>query len=253
MVKDPGKLRLWRIAELVYKQTDETHMLSAAQINRILSEQYGLSSNARTIQEDIRFLREAGMGIETVRSTQNRYYVSHRLFELPELQLLIDAVESSRFVTEKKSKALTDKLLTLTSVGGVEQLRHHFVTTPDRKPENEQIYYIADTVSRAFRLKKKIRFQYYQYDAYKNKVLKRDGEPQKRFPCSIDLILEEDAVPPPEGFSPRWHPPREKERFCAQGRMLFLSLYEASTRKPTRKMLYERCHEMIDLVMAKLS
>ena len=57
----------------------------------------------------------------------------------------------------------------------------------------------------------------------------------------------------PEGFSARWHPPREKERFCAQGRMLFLSLYEASTRKPTRKMLYERCHEMIDLIMAALS
>jgi len=60
-------------------------------------------------------------------------------------------------------------------------------------------------------------------------------------------------VLPPEGFSPRWHPPREKERFCAQGRMLFLSLYEASTRKPTRKMLYERRHAMIDFVMAKLS
>ena len=57
----------------------------------------------------------------------------------------------------------------------------------------------------------------------------------------------------PEGFSARWHPPREKERFCAQGRMLFLSLYEASTRKPTRKMLYARCHEMIDLVVATLS
>ena len=56
----------------------------------------------------------------------------------------------------------------------------------------------------------------------------------------------------PEGFGPRWHPPREKERFCAQGRMLFLSLYEADTKKPTKKMLYERCHEMIDLVCEKL-
>ena len=55
----------------------------------------------------------------------------------------------------------------------------------------------------------------------------------------------------PEGFGPRWHPPREKERFCAQGRMLFLSLYEADTKKPTRKMLYDRCHEMIDLVCEK--
>ena len=56
----------------------------------------------------------------------------------------------------------------------------------------------------------------------------------------------------PEGFGPRWHPPREKERFCAQGRMLFLSLYAADTHKPTKKMLYDRCHEMIDLVCEKL-
>lgn len=56
----------------------------------------------------------------------------------------------------------------------------------------------------------------------------------------------------PEGFGPRWHPPREKERFCAQGRMLFLSLYEADTHKPTKKMLYDRCHEMIDLAIGAL-
>ena len=231
MVKNPGKQRLWRIAELLYEQTDETHMLSAAQINRILNEKYGLSSDARTIHEDIRFLTEVGMCIETVRSTQNRYYVSHRLFELPELQLLIDAVGSSRFVTEKKSKALTDKLLTLASVGGADQLRHHFVTTPDRKPQNEQIYYIADTVSRAIMLKKKIRFQYYQYDARKKKQLKHDGEPYVFSPYSLvwngdfyymigwcdthggigsyrleriyktPTILEENAVKAPKDFS----------------------------------------------------
>lgn len=51
----------------------------------------------------------------------------------------------------------------------------------------------------------------------------------------------------PEGFGPRWHPPREKERFCAKGRMLFLSLYPADTRKPDRATLYQRCHEMVDL------
>lgn len=57
----------------------------------------------------------------------------------------------------------------------------------------------------------------------------------------------------PEGFGPRWHPPREKERFCATGRMLFLSLYEAMTRQPTRAELYHRCHEMIDLALTGLS
>ena len=56
----------------------------------------------------------------------------------------------------------------------------------------------------------------------------------------------------PEGFGERWHPVREKERFCAAGRMLFLSLFGAETREPTRAQLYARCHEMIDLAQAKL-
>lgn len=57
----------------------------------------------------------------------------------------------------------------------------------------------------------------------------------------------------PEGFGPRWHPTRQKERLCAQGRMLFLSLYEPMARQPTRRELYDRCHEMIDLAKAGLS
>lgn len=56
----------------------------------------------------------------------------------------------------------------------------------------------------------------------------------------------------PEGFGPCWHPPLENEKFCAQGRMLFLSLYEATARQPMRKELYERCHEIIDLARAGL-
>ena len=56
----------------------------------------------------------------------------------------------------------------------------------------------------------------------------------------------------PEGFGPRWHPPREKERFCAKGRMLFLSLYPADTKKPDKATLYNRCHEMVDLANESL-
>ena len=56
----------------------------------------------------------------------------------------------------------------------------------------------------------------------------------------------------PDGFGPRWHPPREKERFCAMGRMLFLSLYPAETKQPDRRTLYARCHEMVDLAKDSL-
>ena len=57
----------------------------------------------------------------------------------------------------------------------------------------------------------------------------------------------------PEGFGERWHPSRQYERFCAEGRMLFLSLYPAMAREPTRQELYRRCHEMGDVVVAGLS
>ena len=57
----------------------------------------------------------------------------------------------------------------------------------------------------------------------------------------------------PEGFSPQWHPPRQKEKFCAEGRMLFLSLYEERAKQPTNAELYSRCHEMVDFVNEKLS
>ena len=231
MVKDPGKLRLWRIAELLYRETDENHMLTAAQIDTILQKRYAITSNARTIHEDIRFLMDVGFNIEAVRSTQIRYYISQRLFELPELQLLIDAVESSHFVTEKKSRILTDKLLLLAGSAGGEQL-HRLDPNPYCKARNEQIYYISDTVSQAIAARKKIRFQYYRYDAYKNKQLKRGGAYYIFSPYSLvwngdyyymigwcdthngigsyrieriyrtPEILEEDAVPPPESFSP---------------------------------------------------
>ncbi len=120
-VKDPGKLRLWRIAELLNEKTDENHMLTGVQIQNYLEEHYGLESNLRTIHADIRFLNEMGMGIEQIRSVQWRYFIPHRLFELPELQLLIDAVQSSRFITEKKSEALTEKLLTFASEYGAQR------------------------------------------------------------------------------------------------------------------------------------
>lgn len=115
------------------------------------------------------------MDIVCVKSSQNKYFVGQRLFELPELKLLVDAVESSRFITEKKSTALIKKLGHLTSTAQAEQLNRRIYMGGTPKPENESIYYNVDTIHNAVQKKQQITFQYFEYTPKKEKVLKHDG------------------------------------------------------------------------------
>ncbi len=105
-----AKSRPLYIAKMLYEKTDEEHFLTTAQIMRILEERYGITSHRQTIKTDIGLLRRFGMEIEEVKSTQNRYNLCNRSFDIAELKLLIDAVESSKFITAKKSKELVEKL-----------------------------------------------------------------------------------------------------------------------------------------------
>ena len=109
-MENDGRMRMLRILELLRSETDAEHPLSTAQIERKLRERWGIDAYRITIQKDIAALCAAGYEIETIRSTQNRYYLSARLFELPELKLLIDAVESSKFITAKKSAEPVEKI-----------------------------------------------------------------------------------------------------------------------------------------------
>ena len=114
-MESDGKLRLLRLLEILQTESDELHTISITQITAMMKERWGLDAYRITIQKDMEALRAAGYEIETIRSTQNRYYLTSRTFELPELKLLLDAVESSKFITQKKSRILATKLLTLTS------------------------------------------------------------------------------------------------------------------------------------------
>lgn len=103
-MKNDGKLRLLRLLELLRDESSPEHPITTAQLERLLKERWGMESYRITIQNDIAALVSAGYGIETIKSSQNKYFISDRLFELPELKLLIDAVESSKFITEKKEQ-----------------------------------------------------------------------------------------------------------------------------------------------------
>lgn len=184
-MESDGKMRMLRILELLRNETDERHPISTVEIERTLKARWGLDTYRITIQKDIAALCAAGYEIETIRSTQNKYYLSGRLFELPELKLLIDAVESSKFITQKKSRVLTDKLTTLASINEAGQLRRNISIADRVKAGNEQIYYIMDALNDAINAKKKVRFLYFEYDGKKHRQLKNAGEPYVLSPYTL--------------------------------------------------------------------
>ena len=166
--------RLLLLLKLLYEQTDETHFVSGADILRYW-EDASIRANRKNVYGDIRLLLDAGHDIICVKSKQNRYFIGSRIFELPELKLLADAVASSHLVTEKKSAALLQKLSRLTSIHNAEHLNRPVYMEGTTKPDNEAIYYGIDAIQTAIHMRQAISFQYYEYTPKKEMVLKHKG------------------------------------------------------------------------------
>ena len=171
-----SKLRTLYIAKLLYDRTDEEHYLSTSEILSILKDEYGIEGYRTTVASDIEVLVSFGMEIESVRSSATQYHLISREFDLPEIKLLIDAVESSKFITEKKSRELVTKLGKLASRTQADELKRNLVSEGRIKPDNEYIYYIVDAVNRAINLKKKIAFRYFGYNVHKQQEPRHNGE-----------------------------------------------------------------------------
>lgn len=172
-----AKLRPLYLAKILYEMTDEDTFLTTAQLIQILEEKYGIKSHRQTIKAEIELLRQFGLEIEEVKSTQNRYNLYGRTFDAPELKLLIDAVESSKFITASKSKELVKKISSLASENVAATLTRNVSCEGRIKPGNEKIYFIIDTINEAINANKQISFQYFQYNVRKEQKLKHNGEP----------------------------------------------------------------------------
>ena len=171
-----SKLRPLYLAKILYEQTDEEHYLTTVQLINILEEKYGISAHRQTIKSEIELLRKFGIEIEEVKSVQNRYNICSREFENSELKLLIDAVESAKFITAGKSKELVAKLSSIAGNFGAEKLKRNVCCEGRIKSDNERIYIIVDTINEAINEGKKISFPYFQYNVKKQHQLKHDGE-----------------------------------------------------------------------------
>lgn len=226
-----AKLRPLFLAKILYEQTDEEHFLTTSQLIQILEEKYGIKSHRQTIKAEIELLKQFGLEIEETKSTQNRYNLYGRTFDTPELKLLIDAVESSKFITSSKSKDLVKKISTLTSKQIATTLTRNVSCEGRIKPGNERIYLIVDAINEAINSERKISFQYFHYNVRKEQKLKHNGEPYVITPLHLvwngdyyymigvydykqrignfrvdriakcPVLLNEDATPVPENFN----------------------------------------------------
>lgn len=170
-----AKLRPFYVAKMLYEQTDEDHYLTIAQIMEQLERNYGINTSRGTVGEDIKALQELGIDITVEPSTQNRFYLVGRRFDLPELKTLIDAIESARFIPKEKSAKLVSKISSLTSQNNAEKLVRNVDVENRIKADNEKIYYIMEALNDAINFHKKVSFQYFTYNARKEQKLKYDG------------------------------------------------------------------------------
>lgn len=173
MQNDP-RSRILLLLQLLLEQTDERHYMTGADILRFW-ETHGIHASRKNVYSDIQLFTDFGLDIICIKSTQNRYFIGSRLLELPELKLLVDAVESSHLITKKKSAALIEKLGHLTSHHNAALLNRPVYMDGTAKPDNETVYYAVDAIQTAIHEQRAISFQYFEYTPKKEKVLKHKG------------------------------------------------------------------------------
>ena len=176
MAKSPNqKTKLLCLYRMLLRQTDEEHPLTVLQIIEELARQ-DIKAERKSIYDDLEALRLFGMDIQSRKGKTSGWFVGDREFELPEVKLLMDAVQSSRFITQKKSDALIRKLEGLASVHQAGQLQRQVYVSGRIKVMNESIYYNVDKLHAAIAGQKAITFKYFDYDIQRKKVFRQEGK-----------------------------------------------------------------------------
>jgi len=160
---DNQKLKILYILDYLQKNSHEGRPVRAAELISMLDRNHRILCERKTIYSDIAALQEYGIDIVSLPGKNGGYYIASRNFELPELKLLIDAVQSSRYLTEKKSKELIEKLCKECSVHDAALIRRDVLVSGRVKSMNETIYYNVDTIQDAIAENKQIIFRYFDW------------------------------------------------------------------------------------------
>lgn len=170
-----NKFKLYRLAQIMLEKTDEEHFITMPEIMAELN-RYEITADRKTIYADLKDLETLGIEVEGEPiGNRYHYHVISRSFELPELKLLVDAIQSSKFITERKTNSLIKKLETLVSKYDAAKLHRQVFVSGRIKTMNESIYYTVDAIHHAISENKKIKFQYFQWNVKKEMELRHGG------------------------------------------------------------------------------
>lgn len=179
------KMKLLYLLQILLTMTDDEHGLT---LSRILGEleKRDITAERKSIYDDFEALRLFGIDVESRKENRTTvYFVANRSFELPELKLLVDAVQSSKFITHRKSNELIKKLETLCSFHQASQLQRQVFVANRVKTMNESIYYCVDDIHNAISQNRQITFQYFDWGTDKKKHLRHDGRIYRVSPWSL--------------------------------------------------------------------
>ena len=161
---DNQKLKIFYIMDYLQKNSHEGKPVRAAELISMLERQHNISCDRKTVYSDIAALQDYGMDIVSIPGRTGGYYMASRNFELPELKLLIDAVQSSRYLTEKKSRELIEKLCNQCNEHDARLMKRNVLVSGRVKSMNETIYYTVDAIQEAIAQNKQISFRYFDWD-----------------------------------------------------------------------------------------
>ena len=178
------KLKLLYVAKYFLENTDENNSVTVADIIEYLASK-DINAERKSVYDDVESLKLFGLDICTEKAKTNNYYLASREFETPELKLLVDTVQASKFITVKKSLELIKKIETLTSKAGASLLNRQVFVLDRAKTENEHIYYNVDKIHEAILSDKQICFKYYEWGTDKKKHFRKDGDFYKEVPVAL--------------------------------------------------------------------
>lgn len=170
------KLKLLYIMNFLLQNSDEEHPITMKQIVEHL-DRHGISAERKSIYDDLEALRLFGLDIVHVDAGRFQgYFVAQRTFELPELKLLVDSVQSSKFITHKKTTTLIRKIETLASIHEAQLLQRQVYVKNRIKAMNESIYFNVDEIHNGISQNRKIQFKYFEYTIEKTRHFRKDGK-----------------------------------------------------------------------------
>ena len=182
------KFKLLYLYQILMEETDEEHALTTPQLIEKLAAK-GIKAERKSIYADLTSLKEE-FGVDIIDVGRGGHYIGSRTFEFPEVKLLADSVLSSRFITERKTVELVEKLKTLASSHQAKQLTGRMFVADRVKSMNSSVYYSVDTIASAIEAGCKVSFKYFGYDAKKEKQYHHDGQAVSVSP--YDLVWDNE-------------------------------------------------------------